>query len=1654
MKKRIMALLLALCMLLSICVPVAVADEEHVSVPACDCWLKYSDYAEDIALSAHGVISGHCSRKAFADGELTQSAAYLAKHWDEYPADVITYLTEKLQSDYASKYEEVLRLRKIADCRPKPKANDLHVSVGGYTPSVEINGTNIYMDQYAKVALTAADGATWQIQLTDDTWTDITGAGSSLTVNYGLAASLLDANNCINLRAYGTYVDNGAECRAYSDVFTVRFKLNGEDAARQASIAAVSQLDADEATASTSTPATTTSIPVDAPAPLANEATVGTLAPVPVFAAPLDAARDGEGQGATTTAAPAGDSPAPNAEGDVKATYNVVINYKFENNEIVSDPYTANLAEGSSFSATVTFPTVQGYLPYVGETQQNSIELNYASVTADVTINVVYKPTNVDYTVIHYQQNVENDQYTVAATETKQGLTASQVPEVAKEYEGFYSLIYERPAIAADGSTVIEVYYDRYYYLLNFDMDGGYGTDPVYARYGASIGTVNTPTKAGYSFGGWSETKGETDASKAVTLPTTMPAENKTYHAIWTAVDTAKVTVVFWGENADDEGYSYLADQTKVINLKPGREFTYSENEMLVCDREVHTHTADCINCGKTEHTHTAVGGSCYTLTCTQDAHTHGTNCYAGVGSRQNVYIGLPDNPQDGQVYHHRYYDNLIYIKGSWYKYSGSTASGSIAPTTCGKAESTHTHNNTCYTLTCTTEVHTHDQKCYTCGKEQHTHNSDCYMQGAGLDSRLWKFVKSDTITVAADGSSVVNVYYDRTEFTLTFRDDRSTVATIKAKWGQDISGEFNKAPFNTTYDGRAWKCTETSKYSYALQTLDRMPQFDATFDLYNKSSNTLKTIYYYVENVGANVSHTTWPSNQTNFTLLKKVTTYFNYATYDEEYHEIEGFTRYSKNVSGFVNADQKNFSNNTLYLYYLRNDYTLTFNDGYSDVASHQVQYQAPLNTYSTYVPDVPAAYEPGSVTFGGWYLNPQCTGEEYKLSEKTMPLGNLILYAKWVPVNRTVKFYLTESSTEVYKPATAETEASFTIPHGDNIAEEYVKNHLEKSAMNEAKPNGDYTFVMWYYYENGEKKPFDPTMQIRKDLTLYGEWSSNTLKNYTVQFVLKDDHSVKVADDMTGSGLAGTTKTFDAKGGTDLYAAYQEGYFPTVQSQSLLLDIESNSLVVTFEYVPMPAVPYTVKYVEKDTGKSLADDKVVSDNRKAVVTETFKAISGYMPDAYQKRLVVTADGENVLYFYYTKDTEHAYYKITHYIQNTDGTTWTDYASSQVIGDIGTRYTASPMTIPGYTYKETKYVVNGTEVTDVTAEGAKLTENGLEINLYYVRNEYPYQVRYLEQGTGKVLHEPKNGTGKYGQVISESAIDIDGYDKVAPTSATLNIRIDEGEGAPNLNIITFYYKEKEVTINYVAVGPTGAANFGSINPTTETVKEKSGTAQGSTPTAGTGYKFVGWYKDEDCTQPVDASWVTDNKIVPQKDSNGKNVAATYYAKFEADTFDLTITKEMATGSELYSSNDSFIFHVAGPDGFSMDVVVHGEDSVTIKGLKAGTYTVTEDTGWSWRYEPATGETLTTDGKYQKTVPTPTLNSTSGGLEASVTFTNKLENNKWLGEQTSCENYWTGDKKELIKQNPVYPIQKKEEVEGDPNANLDDDDDLIIWPR
>lgn len=107
--------------------------------------------------------------------------------------------------------------------------------------------------------------------------------------------------------------------------------------------------------------------------------------------------------------------------------------------------------------------------------------------------------------------------------------------------------------------------------------------------------------------------------------------------------------------------------------------------------------------------------------------------------------------------------------------------------------------------------------------------------------------------------------------------------------------------------------------------------------------------------------------------------------------------------------------------------------------------------------------------------------------------------------------------------------------------------------------------------------------------------------------------------------------------------------------------------------------------------------------------------------------------------------------------------------------------------------------------------------------------------------------------------------------------------------------------------------------------------------------------------------------------------------------------TCTLTITK---AGNV---ANEPFVFTV-NKDGVKYtEVTIVGAGSVTIAELPVGTYSITEDTGWSWRYTPS----YSNDGKADLTAAAP---------NGSITCTNESKTDKWLNDYAVKSNtYQTG---------------------------------------
>ena len=192
-------------------------------------------------------------------------------------------------------------------------------------------------------------------------------------------------------------------------------------------------------------------------------------------------------------------------------------------------------------------------------------------VTADVTVRVSFKAKpagTVQYKVEHWQQNVTGNDYIKVDTEDKTGVTGAITEAQAKTYTGFRSLGIIQKPIAADGSTVVQIKYDRNLITLILNLDEGVLTpslpeNKLKGRFGADVPAVANPTKVGYVFSVWNPK-----------LPKKFPAENGTYTARWAKEGDYTITYHLDEDSYNSNPASYNVE-TATITLNPAIKIGY-----------------------------------------------------------------------------------------------------------------------------------------------------------------------------------------------------------------------------------------------------------------------------------------------------------------------------------------------------------------------------------------------------------------------------------------------------------------------------------------------------------------------------------------------------------------------------------------------------------------------------------------------------------------------------------------------------------------------------------------------------------------------------------------------------------------------------------------------------------------------------------------------------------------------------------------------------------------------------------------------------------------------------------------------------------------------------------------------------------------------
>ena len=262
-------------------------------------------------------------------------------------------------------------------------------------------------------------------------------------------------------------------------------------------------------------------------------------------------------------------------EGNVAGDGSLVLKlYYTRDSYKVTYQYTGKVPTGASelpaettekYGAAVTVAadaTAPGYT-FSGWSREDGFTMpaENVTITGSFTAN-----GETPYKVEHYQQNLEDDGYTLAETENLTGETDTTATANPKTYTGF---AFDGTAegtvasgnIAGDGSLVLKLYYTRNSYDVTYAYTGTVPADAsalpekAAVKYGASVTVAEAATAKGHTFSGWS------------TGDFTMPAQDVEITGSFTA-NPYNVTVEYYFDKAQD------TDMTRVQSVTYGETFT------------------------------------------------------------------------------------------------------------------------------------------------------------------------------------------------------------------------------------------------------------------------------------------------------------------------------------------------------------------------------------------------------------------------------------------------------------------------------------------------------------------------------------------------------------------------------------------------------------------------------------------------------------------------------------------------------------------------------------------------------------------------------------------------------------------------------------------------------------------------------------------------------------------------------------------------------------------------------------------------------------------------------------------------------------------------------------------------------------------------
>lgn len=580
---------------------------------------------------------------------------------------------------------------------------------------------------------------------------------------------------------------------------------------------------------------------------------------------------------------------------------------------------------------------------------------SFSDSSKGMTLYAKWQPAeDTKYIEAHYLEQLGGGYVNTASKELK-GTTESEAAVPDKKYPGFHKKSAEKKTIAPDGSTVVKVYYDRNSYDVTFKLKNnkGNGMDDIVKRYKyAETLTAPNASLSGYTFTGWSPK-----------LPETVESDAE-YTAQWMANKNAVTFATNGGTEVAGQIVETDANITKPDNpTRTGYTFGgwYTD-----------------LNCTKAWNFESDKVSDAMTLYAKWTANTYEVTLdlnYDGAAKPENVTVTY-----DGT------YSALTTPVRAGYDFLGWFTAQTGGEQVTADTKVSITAPQTLYAhwkagaVTYTVKHYQQNTEDITDNKytefESETLSGITGQQTEAKAKTYTGFAPAKTFeqqTIKADSSTVIEIYYDRLTYTVTWKNGDTKLKDETLRYGAmpNYSGDTpTKKDTGHTYTFTGWS-PELSEVkgdvTYTAQFSDSLNTYSITYDL----------------NDGTNA-----PGNPSRYTYGTAVT--------------LAAPTRTGYTFGGwFENADCTGdkvteipvgaTEAKTFYAKWTANEYTVTFdaNEGTVTPASKTVTYDG---TYGELPTPTRSGYK-----FLGWFTD--LTGTDKVTEGKKVSItAAQTLYAHW--------------------------------------------------------------------------------------------------------------------------------------------------------------------------------------------------------------------------------------------------------------------------------------------------------------------------------------------------------------------------------------------------------------------------------------------------------------------------------------------------------------------------------------------------------------------------------------------------------------------------------------------------------------------------------